>query len=221
MRRYLVLLTVLILGIVILYKVKTNDKKQTNNTEENFTQCEKYLEKINRINQTLEWKLLKCGLWQNNKDDIGFQTQRVICSDGLILVVDYITKFGFNEYPPLKEVVDTMTFKALGNSYYKDKNYIYHHYSMSDGGSFYIFDKADYQTFQILDGCYAKDKNHIFDYRGTVIENVDYETFTTRKGVSGCVAKDKNGYVSFGERIDENNIHDDGLKEEIEKLKDF
>ncbi len=89
---------------------------------------------------------------------------------------------------------------------------------MSGGGSFYIFEKADYETFQILGDCYAKDKNHIFEMRFGILTNVDYKTFKTKKGLTGCVAKDKDGYIIWGERVNEKEIDDEYLKKSIEEL---
>lgn len=219
-----ILLTVIICSIIIIFKIKTdgNNESATDNKVEvendKIKKCEQYLKKLDSVNPSLEWKLLKCGLWQNKLGEIGFKTNRVICSDGQVIAEAYITKFGFDENPPLKDIIDTTTFRELGNTYYKDKNHIYHHYGMSDGGSFYIFEKADYQTFQILGDCYAKDKNHIFEIRSGILTNVDYKTFKTKKGFTGCVAKDKDGYIIWGERVNVSEIDDEYLKKAIEEF---
>jgi hypothetical protein len=221
---YLIFISVSILiSYIALYKKTESQSEEAINNKnklenDDLNRCEKYLEKLDSFNLSLEWKLMNCGLWHNKLGEIGFKTNRVICSDGLIIAETYITKFGFNENQPLKDIIDTLTFIELGNTYYKDKNHIYHHYSMSDGGSFNIFEKADLETFQIIGDCYAKDKNHIFEMRTGVLENVDYATFKTKKGLSGCVAKDKNGYIIWGERINKNEIKDDILTKAIEEL---
>lgn len=181
-------------------------------------QCKANARRIDSTNQVLNWKQLKCGLWKNKNGDIGFKTQRVVCSDGLLSVEDYNTRFGFNENPSLKEIIDTTTFIELGNTYYKDKNHIYHHYAMSDGGSFYIFEDADYQSFEILGDCYAKDKNHIFESRAGILTHVDYATFKTKAGNSGCVAKDKIGYLIWGDRVKLEEIQDEVLLQAIKEL---
>lgn len=180
--------------------------------------CKANVRRIDSTNQALNWKQLKCGLWKNKNGDIGFKTQRVVCSDGLIIVEDYNTRFGFNENPALKEIIDTASFIELGNFYFKDKNHIYHHYAMSDGGSFYIFEDADYQTFQILGDCYAKDKNHIFESRAGILTNIDYASFKTKAGNAGCVAKDKNGYLIWGDRVKLDEIEDEALLQAIRAL---
>lgn len=180
--------------------------------------CKANARKIDSTNQALNWKQLKCGLWLNKNGDIGYKTHRVVCSDGLMSVDDYITRFGFNENPPLKETIDTTTFIELGNTYYKDKNHIYQHYAMSDGGSFYIFKDADYSTFHILGDCYAKDKNHVFESRAGILSHVDYSSFKTKAGNSGCVAKDKNGYIIWGDRVLLSEIEDKVLLQAINEL---
>jgi len=222
--KYTLLLTATIITIFIIFKITTdkNNSVRTDNKvkieSDEIKKCEQYLKKIDRINLSLKWKQLKCGLWENKLGEIGFKTSSVICSDGQVIADAYITKFGFDENPPLKDIIDTTTFRELGNTYYKDKNHIYHHYGMSGGGSFYIFEKADYETFQILGDCYAKDKNHIFEMRFGILTNVDYKTFKTKKGLTGCVAKDKDGYIIWGERVNEKEIDDEYLKKSIEEL---
>jgi hypothetical protein len=180
--------------------------------------CKANARRIDSTNQALNWKQLKCGLWLNRNGDIGYKTQRVVCSDGLMSVEDYITRFGFDENPPLKDIIDTTSFVDLGNTFYKDKNHIYHHYAMSGGGSFYIFEDADYQTFAILGDCYAKDKNHIFESRAGILTNVDYASFKTKAGNAGCVAKDKNGYIIWGDRVKLEEIQDEVLLQAIKEL---
>jgi hypothetical protein len=180
--------------------------------------CKANARRIDSTNQALNWKQLKCGLWLNRNGDIGYKTQRVVCSDGLMSVEDYITRFGFDENPPLKDIIDTTSFVDLGNTFYKDKNHIYHHYAMSGGGSFYIFEDADYQTFAILGDCYAKDKKHIFESRAGILTNVDYASFKTKAGNAGCVAKDKNGYIIWGDRVKLEEIQDEVLLQAIKEL---
>jgi hypothetical protein len=180
--------------------------------------CKANARRIDSTNQALNWKQLKCGLWLNRNGDIGYKTQRVVCSDGLMSVEDYITRFGFDENPPLKDIIDTTSFVDLGNTFYKDKNHIYQHYAMSGGGSFYIFEDADYQTFAILGDCYAKDKKHIFESRAGILTNVDYASFKTKAGNAGCVAKDKNGYIIWGDRVKLEEIQDEVLLQAIKEL---
>lgn len=185
---------------------------------ENFT---KIKEKIDSVNLSLGWKKLKCGLWRNKNGDLGFQTHRVVGMEGLVSVEDYITKFGFNENPPLKEIIDTLSFHELGNTYYKDKNHIYHSYAMTDGGSFYIFEEADYETFEILGDCYAKDKNHVYEMRAGIMEDVDHTTFVSSKGMSGCFAKDKNAYYSWDRKVEKEDLQDEHVRNAINELRNL
>lgn len=166
---------------------------------EHYTQIK---EKIDSANQSLKWKKLRCGLWINKNGDLGFKTNRVVRMEGRISVEDYITKFGFNEDLPLKDIIDTLSFHELGNTYYKDKNHIYHSYAMTDGGSFYIFEEADYATFEIVGDCYAKDKNHIYEMRAGIMEDADHASFVSSKGLTGCHAKDKNAYYEWDRKIE-------------------
>ena len=224
--RYLAIIAFLLATFTIctmVFYVNANAKLNSESSQvsalrEIDPKCKAYVNSIDSLNRSLNWKQLNCGLWLNKNGDIGFKTQRVVCSDGLIIVEDYNIRFGFNENPALKEIIDTASFIELGNTYFKDKNHIYHHYAMSDGGSFYIFEDADYQTFQILGDCYAKDKNHIFESRAGVLTNVDYASFKTKAGNAGCVAKDKNGYLIWGDRVKLEKIEDEALLQAIRAL---
>lgn len=175
-------------------------------------------EKVFNYYTSLQWKKLKCGLSINKNNDIGFKTSSSVYR--MTTKIDsYITKFGYNENPPLKDVIDTLSFYNMGNLYFKDKNHIYHFYPTICGGSFYILDEADHKTFEILGDCYAKDKNNIYEYRKGKLDSVDYATFKTKKGLYDCFAKDKYGYLSSGERINiEEYLEEDYIKEVIKAL---
>ena len=224
--RYLAIIAFLLATFtmcIMVFYVNANAKLIIENRNESALldidpKCKANAMRIDSFNRALNWKQLKCGLWLNKNGDIAYKTQRVVCSDGLMSVEDYITRFGFNENSALKEIIDTTTFIELGNTYYKDKKHIYHHYAMSGGGSFYIFEDADYQTFEILGDCYAKDKNHIFESRAGILTHVDYATFKTKAGISGCVAKDKNGYMMWGDRVKLEEIQDEVLLQAIKEL---
>lgn len=168
------------------------------------------------INKSLNWKKLRCGLFINKNGELGFEDKRAL-NEGKILETYYLTKFGFNEGPTLASVIDTTTFKELGNTYYKDKNHIYHYYGMAHGGQFYIFEEVDYPTFEILGDCYAKDKNNIYEMRAGKLDSIDYKTFRTVKNC-GCFAKDKSGYYKWDSKIDKENYNDEYVKEAIKKL---
>ena len=166
------------------------------------------------LNTSQQWRSLNNGLWINKNGDIGLKDFRSL-GEGSVPVEYYITKFGFNEEGDLKNTIDTATFQDLGNTYYKDKNHIYHFYAMAGGGSFYIFEEADYETFQTMGDCYAKDKNHIYESRAGIIKNADYKTFVSKKGTGGCIAKDKNGYFNWDRRIDPKEMQNEDLQKLI------
>ena len=151
---------------------------------------------VDKRNESLKWKKLKCGLWKSKTGEIGFKTQEG--TEQGIFIVKYIVKIGDKK---MSSVIDLKTFKHLGSSFYKDKNHIYTHYSMASGGSFFIVQEADLKTFKVIGDCYAKDKNHIFGERHMIIKSADYKTFKTKKGV-GCFAKDKNGYYFWDSKLD-------------------
>ena len=54
--------------------------------------------------------------------------------------------------------------------------------------------------------------------RAGILENVDYETFKTKKKLTGCVAKDKNVYVFLGDWLNVNELNDEYLKKAIAEL---
>ena len=141
------------------------------------------------VNQATNWKKLKCGLYINKNAEIGFEDYKS-SEKGIIIEKYYITHFGFNDFKEksLKQIIDTATFRELGNTYYKDKNHIYHFYGMAGGGQFYVFDKADYGTFEVLSDCYAKDKNSIYEAKSGKLDSIDYQTFKTKKDLGACVA---------------------------------
>src|SRR5690606_21902269 len=94
------------------------------------------------------------------------------------------------EQKPMKEIIETLSFRYLGSSFYKDKKQVYTHYRMMDGGNFKVVEDADPETFRVIGDCYAKDKNYIYGDRAMQLKHIDYTTFKTEKGL-GCHAKDK------------------------------
>ncbi|WP_405397810.1 DKNYY domain-containing protein [Maribacter sp. Asnod2-G09] len=219
--------------ILIVLSIYSCDLKPKNNTEpkvENITisksdstnntrinRISSYKTRIDSINQSLQWKELKCGLWLSKKNDLGFKT--TAGNEQGIFITKYITDLWNSDSPiKLNSVIDTLTFNYLGSSFYKDKNNIYTHYSMADGGFFKIVENADHRTFKIIGDCYAKDKNHIFGVRKMILDSVDYKTFKTKKGI-GCYAKDKNGYYFWDNKLNEEEINDTEIMETITALK--
>ncbi len=170
---------------------------------------------IDSANLALEWKHLKCGLWINKNGDIGLKDSEVIGLEGQIWTEYYITHLGYDV--PLKDVIDTLTFRELGSTFYKDKKHIYHFYAMAYGGTFNIYEEADYNSFIVLNDFYAKDKNSIYEMRKGKLDDVDYATFRTSKE-AGNFAKDKYGYFQWGDRISKEDLQDPEIQKGIKIL---
>ncbi len=193
-----------------------SDKKETI-TSERGNRINYRKVKIDSINKTLDWKIMKNNLWINKNGELGIKTTE--SNEEGIDIERYITELCC-EGKSLKSIIDTASFEFLGSSFYKDKNNIYTHYIMSDGGNFWIVKEADVLTFEIIGDCYAKDKNHIYGERAMVMDSVDYKTFKTKKGI-GCYAKDKNGYYFWDEKIDLNKLSDSFTEKKILELKEI
>ncbi len=142
-----------------------------------------------------QWQELENGLWQSSDGELALK--ELIA--GPRLEDDY--KYVYNNLcgeQPIRDVIDLATFRYLGSSFYKDKNYVYTHYARAYGGQFFIIKGADVETFEVIGDWYAKDKHHIYDERKFILDSVDYDSFKTKKGI-GCYAKDKNNYYFSGE----------------------
>jgi hypothetical protein len=163
----------------------------------------------------ITWKKTDYDLWISQNGELAIKSIDV--SDRKTKKEVYIDHFFDGK--SLNSEIDTLTFKYLGNYFYKDKNHVYNHYVMSDGGNFTIVDGADPKTFITIGVCYAKDKTSIYDQRNGKLEMVDYTTFKT-SGEIGCFAKDKNGYYFWDEKIDTTNA-DEELKKIIHKLNEL
>lgn len=177
------------------------------------SECLECINEFEEQNRELQWRELRCGLWENKYGEVGFQTQMAVCDENCF-TERYITRvyLGYDgKDTTLLSVVDTATFHAYG-AFYKDKNHIYEHYNMSDGGNFRILRDVDYDTFQILELCYAKDKEHIYCVRHGIVD-ADYSTFEEAKGGRSCLGRDKNGYFFWGERTDFEDLDDNEMKD--------
>jgi len=174
-----------------------------------------YKSKIDSINLELNWKKTNYGLWISKNGDLGLKTQEG--TEQGITIDKYITILCC-EGRKLNSVIDTLTFEFLGSSFYKDKQHVYRHFSMADGGNFTLVENADVGTFKVIGDCYAKDKNNIYGERAMKIDSVDYETFKTEKGC-GCYAKDKNGFYFWDSKINLKDIEGTDAEKVIEKLK--
>jgi hypothetical protein len=173
---------------------------------------------IDSVNNSLEWKKTNFNLWKSKNGDLAIKTQEA--NEEGIFIDRFISELCC-EGDKIKNVIDTLTFKYLGSSFYKDKNNVYTHYAMSDGGNFWIVEKADAKTFEVIgNSCYAKDKKYIYGERAMKMDSVDYKTFKTCDDC-GCYAKDKNEYYFWESKIDITDItdSDEETKKIIERLK--
>lgn len=194
-------------------KLKKIDKNSDKSRDERVSD---YKKTMDSINQSLEWKATTFGLWKSKNGDLGLKTVEATDTKEGILIDKYIMHLA--DERPLSAVIDTATFQELGAMFYKGKNHIYTHYTMSDGGFFWIVEEADVKTFKVIGNCYAKDKNHIFGERKMILDSVDYNTFITCDDCV-CWAKDKNGYYSWGDKTVINDIEDKETLKIIEILK--
>lgn len=191
-------LTALILLILNSCK-KFEEKFSSENTDSlsRYERIKNYKENTDSYNQSLHWKPTSFGLWRSKNGDLAIKSQAG--SDVGISIDKYISDLA-DSGKPIRSVIDTVTFRYVGNSFYKDKNHVYTHYAMVDGGNFWIVQDADPQTFEALGSCYAKDKNYIYGERAMKMDSVDYKTFKTSKECS-CFAKDKNGFYFWDDKI--------------------
>lgn len=170
---------------------------------------------VDSLNKTLDWKKTNFDLWKSKNGDLGLKTLEG--TEQGIEIEKFITEL--SDGTPLKKIIDTTTFKFLGSSFYKDKNHVYTHFLMVDGGNFWIVENADTKSFKVLGDCYAKDNKRIFAERNMHADTIfDYHSFKTCKGC-GSYAKDKNGFYFWDEKIKIDEIDNMETKNTIEKLK--
>jgi hypothetical protein len=167
-----------------------------------------YKLKTDSLNKNLDWKKTNYGLWKSKNGALAIKTKEG--NEQGIDIERYITECCEGE--EINNVIDTLTFKYLGSSFYKDKNNVYTHFMMSDGGNFWIVKGADVNTFQVIgNSCYAKDKNYIYGERAMKMDNIDYNTFKTCEDC-GCYAKDKNGFYFWDSKIDPTESDEETIK---------
>jgi hypothetical protein len=162
------------------------------------------------VSNEREWTELKCGLYINSKGDLGFPTEPDIVfipsseleGERSMCPNNFLTKFGYNDTLQLKNVIDINSFESLGAGFYKDKGHVYSHYAVCAAGYFHIF-ADDTTTFKVLGG-YAIYKTKVYERRKGLIE-ADAATFKVFEGFDH-IAKDKDGFLSFGERISEEEL---------------
>ncbi len=156
-----------------------------------------FKEKVDRDNQEQGWKPLGHNLWRNAAGDIAFRTEEMTEED--IGIVHYRKELCCDG-PALKDAIDLGSFQRMKGSFYRDKDHIYHHFLMADGGTFSRLEKVDTPSFQVITGCYARDKNAIYTDKARVVSDADPASFYTTEE-AGCFAKDKTGYFFWDDRI--------------------
>lgn len=188
----------------------TESSASTNIDSTRVNRISSYKGFMDSINETLEWKELKCGLWLSNNGMLALKTQQA--TSELIFIDRYITTCADQD---LITLIDTASFAYLGSSFYKDANNVYSHYTTSDGGFLRIVKDADVESFVVLEGdYYGRDKNHIYDGRNLVMDNVDHKTFRSLSD-NGILGKDKNGYYQWNEKLDKESF--ENLPADIKK----
>lgn len=156
-----------------------------------------------------DWKKLSCGLFISSMGELGFASLPKLANIPLTQIKSeecpnvFITTLGSDHTKKLSDIIDTNTFVELGAGYFKDRNNIYNHYAMCDGGYLNIF-STDTATFKVLGCCYASYKNKIYHSRNGLM-NADAKTFKTSYEI-GPAAKDKNGFFSFEEKTTEEQL---------------
>ncbi|MFN8713475.1 MAG: hypothetical protein ACK5Z2_11545 [Bacteroidota bacterium] len=153
------------------------------------------------------WRKLQCGLFMHTDGRLAFASDPQLVNvkredlKGETCPNKFITTFGSDYTTQLRSVIDTATFEALPVSdFYKDKNNIYSHYAMCDGGYFTVF-ATDTASFVMYNNCYFKYQGKVMYFRGGAID-ADAATFKA-SSEHGMLAKDKYGFFEFGERITE------------------
>jgi len=184
--------------------------------------------KMVHLPDSSDWRKMKCGLYMSPEGKMGYASHEEIANLSKPEIAArfkkkevcpnrFLTTFGHEYKISLNEVIDTSTFKAIGAGYFKDKNHIYSHYGMCDGGYFNIF-SSDTSSFRLLNQYYATYKNEIYYYRADKI-NADFKTFKVSDEFE-MIAKDKHGFFEFGERVTEEElIESTQSKEAVRKLK--
>lgn len=186
-----------------------------------FSSCVESSDTTNQVSDTDSLKTpqpnvvytpIKDGLYKDDRGNICFKT--VAVSEDYTPVDRYIdhvytSKLAEEGITEMKNVIDTCSFKKIGNSYFRDTNNIYHFFSNSCGGTMSVIDEADVETFKTFEhSLYAIDKNRAY-YRGDYMDSVDLVTFkvihfTESNGSEiPWYAKDSFHYYDGGEIISE------------------
>lgn len=170
-----------------------------------------------------DWRKLKCGLFMHTDGRLAFASAPQFVNvkreelKGETCPNKFITTFGSDDTIPLRSVIDTATFQALPvNDFYKDKNRIYSHYAMCDGGYFSVF-ATDTASFVVFNTSYFRYQGKVMHFRDGEI-GADAATFKTGDEFGVC-AKDKYGFFEYGKRITEKELSERISADLFTKLK--
>ena len=199
--------------IIAIAGISCNDGKTHSDKVENTSEHQK------ETSTSLDWKQINGNFYSDKDGNIGYKVPvDSLEREKTGYNYRYLTHvYGVNDEPvELGKVVDIASLKDLDYGFYQDKNHIYYHYEMADGGTFSIFE-ADLKTFEVLNYFYSRDKNHVYEYRNGIMEGVDPKTFKVYNG-SACFGKDKNGYYNWNTKIYKDSIKDPSILEILNKL---
>ncbi len=164
------------------------------------------------------WKKVGTLLCTNKEGDLAFLAHKGMDPDKHEGVrEEYLTHFGWQDTTQLKNVIDIESFEDLGMDMYRDKNHIYFHYDMSDGGYFHIWakDPADFRMY----GNYILYKDSVYYPRnGKTI--ADIKTFKTSEEL-GILGKDKKHFFMRGDTVSLEQLKEDLPPKTIQKLLDL
>jgi hypothetical protein len=168
-----------------------------------------------------DWQRLKSNLYNSPDGEIGFASRPSLANIPILELSDaqcpnqFLTYIGGDYTTKLSDVVDVSSFEYIGSSYYQDKNRIYNHYGMCDGGYLNIFSE-DKANLRLLNDSYVCYKGRIYHNRGGQMD-ADVTSFETNDKYLN-IARDKDGYFEFYERVSIDNLRESLGDELFESL---
>lgn len=155
-----------------------------------------------KLSEKEKWREMSCGLYMNSNSEIAFATQSLKINNDTTKIGGekcsnvYITNI--NDTIPLKNIIDTLTFKHIGSTFFRDTNYVYNYYQICDGGFFNIY-KPNSPKIELLNDYYIRIDNEIHHFRkGPLV--VDFNTFRPSNKYPQ-LASDKDYLYFFGEKM--------------------
>ncbi len=169
---------------------------------------------------------MECGLWINAMGDVAYKDiaatgQPVIDlsdpdarPDDDLGAEDFYISWAYNAadtlhdfLTELKEIVDTLTFRALGPEYFADDSHIYILHPMVYGGYMIVGNDIDPRSFRVFKEAphFARDKNLCF-VAGQQIGGADAGSFKPIPNAEYLLARDKYHIYHMSEVLDEEEI---------------